>query len=225
MVAEKPAAACSVNAEAAEGFASRSCLHPAPAGAIRLDSLEHGAGDPGKAGVAARVARLAGHDRRPENRKVDRAASGREHQRGADLDAACTREAAFEHDAPLAQLRAGGQHGHVHSCATTQAGELHSIGASRRPQGRPQGRRHEWNGRATFGNAREVGDGARVGLRVSEREHVCPVGRIERLLPRIAPARAHLQRQHDRRRRCPRDRDRERARKQTRADARERQPE
>ena len=77
---------------------------------------------------------------------------------------------AFEHDAPLAQLRAGGQHGHVDGCATTQAGELHSIGVSRQPEGRPQRRRQERNGRAALGNAREVGDRARVGPCVSERE-------------------------------------------------------
>ena len=124
-------------------------LRPTPAGAIGFDAFERGGGDPGQAGIATGVARLAGYDRRPEHREVDRAAPARNCQRVTNLDAECIRKAAFEHDPVLAQRRAGGQHGQVHGRATTQAGEVHVIGTSPRANGRP----YQRDRRAPFGNA------------------------------------------------------------------------
>ena len=129
------------------------------------------------------------------------------------------RQATFEHDPVVTQLRAGGQHGCVHGRAAAQPRELHQIGLAR-----AHGRQDERDGRAALGHAGQLGDRGRVGPRGDDREHVCPVGLVERPLPGIDTARAHFQRQHDRRHRSACDRDRERARKQPRAHARERQP-
>ena len=96
-------AARSVNAAVAAGFASRSASVQRQLGAIGLDAFEHGRGDPGQAGVTARVARLAGYDRRPEHGEVDRAAPARHCKRVADVDAERIRKAAFEHDPVLTQ--------------------------------------------------------------------------------------------------------------------------
>ena len=194
-------------------------LGPAPLGAIGLDLRERGAGDPGQAGVAAGVARLAGYDRHSEHREVDRAPVVRECDSGSDLDVERTGEAAFEDDAAVPQSGTGGRHRHVHDGAAAQAGEPNAVGTSVRPNDRHGDR----NRRVPLADSREPGQCPRIGLGGDGGEHVCPIGRGEGPLPGVEPGRTHLQGEHDRRGRGARDRDRERAREQPRADPRERQ--
>ncbi len=155
-----PAPARSVNAAAADGFASRSACVQRQLIAIGLDAFERRRGDPGQAGVAARVARLARYDRRPEHGEVDRAARARNCQRGADVDAERIRKAALEHDPALAERRTCGRHRHVHGRAPTQAGEEHAVGASSGPDGHD----HVRDRRASFRNAGLRRERACVGL-------------------------------------------------------------